>query len=103
MEIRVLRYFLAVVREENITKAAEILHITQPTLSRQIAQMEEEMGVKLFDRGTRKITLTNEGLLLRRRAEEILELVDKTERELTEQDEMVEGTVSIGCGDLDAV
>ena len=76
MEIRVLRYFLAVVREENITKAAEILHITQPTLSRQIAQMEEEMGVKLFDRGTRKITLTNEGLLLRRRAEEILELVD---------------------------
>ena len=80
MEIRVLRYFLAVVREESITKAAELLHITQPTLSRQIAQMEEEMGVKLFDRSTRKIVLTNEGLLLRRRAEEILELVDKTER-----------------------
>ncbi len=71
MEIRVLRYFLAVVREESITKAADLLHITQPTLSRQIAQMEEEMGVKLFDRGTRKIVLTNEGLLLRRRAEEI--------------------------------
>lgn len=103
MEIRVLRYFLAIVREENITKAAELLHITQPTLSRQIAQMEEDMGVKLFDRGTRKIVLTNEGLLLRRRAEEILELVDKTERELAEQDEKVEGTVSIGCGDLAAV
>lgn len=103
MEIRVLRYFLAIVREESITKAAELLHITQPTLSRQIAQMEEDMGVKLFDRGTRKIVLTNEGLLLRRRAEEILELVDKTERELAEQDEKVEGTVSIGCGDLAAV
>ena len=83
MEIRVLRYFLTVVREESITKAADVLHITQPTLSRQLAQMEDEMGVKLFDRGTRKIVLTNEGLLLRRRAEEILELVDKTERELT--------------------
>lgn len=103
MEIRVLRYFLAVVREESITKAADVLHITQPTLSRQISQMEEEMGVKLFDRGTRKIVLTNEGLLLRRRAEEILALVDKTERELTEQDETIEGTLSIGCGDLAAV
>ena len=78
MEIRVLRYFLTVVREESITRAAEVLHITQPTLSRQLAQMEEQMGVKLFVRGTRKITLTNEGVLLRRRAEEILELVDKT-------------------------
>ena len=66
MEIRVLRYFLAVVREESITKAAELLHITQPTLSRQIAQLEEEMGIKLFDRGTRKIVLTNEGILPRR-------------------------------------
>ena len=81
MEIRVLRYFLTVVREESITRAAEVLHITQPTLSRQLAQMEEQMGVKLFVRGTRKITLTNEGVLLRRRAEEILELVDKTEKE----------------------
>ena len=103
MEIRVLRYFLTVAREENITRAAEALHITQPTLSRQLAQMEEEMGVALFHRGTRKIVLTNEGMLLRRRAEEILELVDKTEKELTEQEEMVEGTVCIGCGDLAAV
>lgn len=103
MEIRVLRYFLTVVREEGITKAADVLHITQPTLSRQLAQMEEEMGARLFERGTRKITLTDEGLLLRRRAEEILELVDKTERELTGRDEMVEGTVSVGCGDLASV
>ena len=96
METRVLRYFLAVAREESITKAAEVLHITQPTLSRQIAQMEDDLGVKLFVRGTRKIVLTNEGLLLRRRAEEFLELVDKSEKELPEQDETVEGTVSVG-------
>ena len=70
MEIRVLRYFLAVVREESISRAAEVLHITQPTLSRQIAQMEEEMGVKLFDRSARRIALTPEGVLLRRRARE---------------------------------
>lgn len=103
MEIRVLRYFLAVVREESITKASEMLHITQPTLSRQLSQMEEEIGVKLFDRGTRKIKLTNEGILLRRRAEEILQLVDKTERELVEQEEQVEGKVSIGCGEIASV
>lgn len=103
MEIRVLRYFLTVVREESITKAAEVLHITQPTLSRQLAQMEEALGVKLFVRGTRKISLTNSGLLLRRRAEEILELVDKTEKELGAQDENVEGVVSVGCGDIGAV
>ena len=103
MEIRVLRYFLTVVREESITKAAEVLHITQPTLSRQLAQMEEDMGVRLFDRGTRKIVLTNEGILMRRRAEEILELVDKTRNEIASQQEAVEGTVSIGSGDLGAV
>ena len=85
MEIRVLRYFLTVVREESITRAAEMLHITQPTLSRQLAQLEEEVGVRLFRRGARGIALTNEGILLRRRAEEIAELVDKTERELLEQ------------------
>lgn len=103
MEIRVLRYFLTVVREESITKASEVLHITQPTLSRQLSQMEEEVGVKLFERGPRKITLTNEGILLRRRAEEILQLVDKTQKELIEQDELVEGKVSIGCGEIAAV
>ena len=103
MEIRVLRYFLTVVREQSITKAAEVLHITQPTLSRQLAQMEEEIGVRLFERGSRKSTLTNEGLLLRRRAEEILQLVDKTEKELIEEDERVEGKITIGCGELGAV
>ncbi len=103
MEIRVLRYFLTVVREESITRAAEVLHITQPTLSRQLTQLEEEVGVRLFTRGTRKITLTNEGILLRRRAEEITQLVDKTERELTEQGETIGGCISIGCGELAAV
>jgi len=103
MEIRILRYFLTVVREESITKAADVLHITQPTLSRQLAQMEEEVGVKLFNRGTRKIKLTNEGILLRRRAEEILQLVDKTEKELIEQEEQVEGKISIGSGEIAAV
>lgn len=103
MDIRFLRYFLAVAREENISKAAEHLHVTQPTLSRQIAQAEEKMGVKFFERGTRKVTLTHDGLLLRRRAEEILELVDKTEQELIRQNTDLEGTISIGCGDLGAV
>ena len=103
METRVLKYFLAVAREENITKAAEQLHITQPTLSRQLAQLEDELGVHLFERGTRRTTLTSEGLLLRRRAEEIVELMDKTERELAEQEELVDGTVSIGWGELESV
>lgn len=103
MEIRILRYFLTIVREESITKASEVLHITQPTLSRQLAQMEKDLGVKLFDRGTRKIKLTNEGILLRRRAEEILQLVDKTEKELVEQEEQVEGKISMGCGEIAAV
>lgn len=103
MELRVLRYFLTVVREESINRAAEVLHITQPTLSRQLSQLEEETGVKLFHRGARKITLTNEGILLRRRAEEILSLADRTKRELTEQEELVEGRIVIGCGELAAM
>ena len=103
MEIRVLRYFLAVVREEGINRAAEVLHITQPTLSRQLSQLEEEVGVKLFHRGAKKITLTNEGILLRRRAEEILSLVDRTQQELVEQDELVEGRIVIGGGELAAM
>lgn len=103
MEIRVLKYFLTVVREGGINRAAEVLHITQPTLSRQLSQLEEEVGVKLFHRGARRITLTNEGILLRRRAEEILDLVDRTERELVEQEELVEGRIVIGCGELAAV
>ncbi len=103
MEIRVLRYFLTVVREGGINRAAEALHITQPTLSRQLLQLEEEVGVKLFHRGARKITLTKEGILLRRRAEEILALVERTGKELAEQEELVEGRIVVGCGELAAV
>ncbi len=82
MELRVLEYYLMVAREENITKAADLLHITQPTLSRQVAQMEEEFGCKLFKRGKHSITLTEEGLLLKRRAQEMLDLAAKTRSEL---------------------
>lgn len=81
MELRVLKYFLAVAREENITKAAEFLHITQPTLSRQLMQLEEELNAQLFIRGKNRIVLTDEGMLLRRRAEEIVDLANKTEKE----------------------
>ena len=79
MEIRVLRYFLAIAREGNITNAANFLHITQPTLSRQIHDLEDELGQKLFTRGSHTMTLTAEGMLLRKRAEEIVSMVDKTE------------------------
>lgn len=103
IETRLLHYFLTVAKERNITNAAKALHITQPTLSRQIALLEGELGVKLFVRDSRPLSLTDEGLLLRRRAEEILELVEKTEAEVAVQEELVEGTVSIGCGELASV
>ncbi len=102
MEIRVLRYFVTVAREENITKAAEKLNITQPTLSRQIHQLEEEFGKKLFKRGNHDIKLTEDGYLLRKRAEEILDLVEKTESEMTLQDEDISGDIYIGAGETDA-
>ncbi len=98
-----LNYFLTVVREGSMNKAAEILHITQPTLSRQIAQLEEELGVKLFARKGRGLSLTNEGMLLRRRAEEIVSLVDRTEKDLLEQEELLEGKLVIGGGELSAI
>lgn len=103
IETRLLHYFLTVARERNITSAAKALHITQPTLSRQMAMLEDELGAKLFIRESRPLSLTDEGLLLRRRAEEILELVEKTQAEITAQEEQVEGTVSIGCGELASV
>lgn len=103
MELRVLRYFLAVVREESITRAAEVLHITQPTLSRQLSMLEEELGVKLMERGARKISLTRKGMLLRRRAEELVALADKTEQELASQNETLEGRISIGSGESTSV
>lgn len=100
MEIRVLKYFLAVVREENITKAAAMLHITQPTLSRQLAELEEELHTQLFVRGKRKIILTEAGMLLRRRAEEIVALAEKTEAEFTQSPEQeITGALSIGAGE----
>lgn len=100
VETRLLHYFLTVARERNITNAAKVLHITQPTLSRQMTLLEEQLGVKLFVRDSRPLALTDEGFLLRRRAEEILELVEKTEAEVSAQEEQVEGSVSIGCGEL---
>lgn len=100
VETRLLHYFLTVARERNITNAAKVLHITQPTLSRQMTLLEEQLGVKLFVRDSRPLALTDEGFLLRRRAEEILELVEKTEVEVSAQEEQVEGAVSIGCGEL---
>ena len=103
IETRLLHYFLAVARERNITNAAKALHITQPTLSRQMTLLEEEVGAKLFVRDSRPLALTDEGLLLRRRAEEILELMEKTEAEISSQEEQVEGMVSIGCGELASV
>ena len=99
MELRVLRYFLAVAREENITKAAALLHVTQPTLSRQLMQLEEELGVKLFRRSQYRVILTDEGMLLRRRAQQIVELADKAERELQQHEEELTGEVAIGCGE----
>lgn len=96
MEIRVLRYFLTVAREENITRAAEVLHITQPTLSRQLMQLEDELGVQLMVRGKTKIVLTEEGLLLRRRAQEIIDLTDKTQKEFLEHDSLMNGEIFIG-------
>lgn len=99
MEFRVLQYFLAVAREENITRAASLLHITQPTLSRQLMQMEEELGVKLFRRGKHSIQLTEDGMLLRRRAQEIIDLTEKTQKELKHGEEAISGEISIGCGE----
>lgn len=97
MELRVLKYFLAVVQEENITKAAEILHITQPTLSRQLMELEEELNTTLFIRGKKNIILTEDGMLLRQRAMEIIELADKTKNDFMQQKNLISGTISIGC------
>ncbi len=99
MELRILKYFLTVAREENITKAAALLHITQPTLSRQLMQMEEELGVQLFRRGKHNVMLTEDGMLLRRRAQEIVDLAEKTAKELKHGGENISGEISIGCGE----
>lgn len=98
MELRALQYFLVVAREENITKAAALLHVTQPTLSRQMMQLEEELGVQLFTRSSHSIVLTEQGMLLRRRARELVSLADKTKQELAQQ-QVLSGEVAIGSGE----
>lgn len=103
MEFRVLQYFLAVAREQSISGAAEFLHLSQPTLSRQLKDLEDELGKQLFVRGNRRITLTEEGMLLRKRAEEIVDLVKKTEDEITVSDETITGDIHIGTGETDAM
>ena len=103
MEIRVLRYFMAIAREGSITNAANFLHVTQPTLSRQIRDLEDELGQKLFIRGSHNMTLTAEGMILRKRAEEILSMVDKTEAEFNSMESTISGDIYIGGGETDAI
>ena len=103
MDIRVLKYFLTIAQEENITKAAEILHMSQPPLSREMQNLEKELGVKLFERTNRKIILTNEGALLRQRAEEILELMEKTKADVRSETENISGEIYIGSGETEGI
>ena len=103
MEIRVLKYFITIAREQNISAAAEKLHLSQPTLSRQIKDMEDELGKQLFIRGNRKITLTEDGMILSKRAEEILDLVQKAENEIAVSDKLISGEIIIGTGEVDGV
>ncbi|MFB5676246.1 LysR family transcriptional regulator [Paenibacillus terreus] len=103
MEFRVLRYFLTVAREGSITRAADFLHVTQPTLSRQLKDLEEQLGKKLFTRSSHSIILTDEGMLLRKRAEEIVDMVDKLEAEFISMEETISGDVYIGSGETYAM
>lgn len=99
MDIRIMEYYLAIIREGNISAAAEALHVSQPALSRQVKDLEDELGVRLFDRGSRKITLTEEGMILRRRAEEIVRLMQITESEIGQVHNMISGEIHIGAGE----
>lgn len=103
MDIRVLRYFVTVAREGSITNAANFLHVTQPTLSRQLKELEEELGKTLFIRSTTKIKLTKEGMLLRKRAEDILDMVEKTRDEFRSMDDITGGDIHIGCAETHAI
>ncbi|MDO4285298.1 MAG: LysR family transcriptional regulator [Eubacteriales bacterium] len=103
MEIRVLRYFLEVAREENITKSAAYLHISQPTLSKQLKDLEAELGKKLFVRSNYSVKLTEEGMLLRKRAEDILSMVDKTTAEFKALNEINGGDIYIGCAESEGI
>lgn len=103
MELRVLQYFLTVAREQSISAAAQSLHLTQPTLSRQLKDLEEELGKQLLIRGSRKITLTEDGMLLRKRAEEILDLAGRTKKEISRSDDCVSGDIYIGTGETEGI
>lgn len=103
MDLRILNYYLVVAREENITKAAQLLHMTQPTLSRQLMQLEEELGVKLFQRGKHNIYLTQAGMLFRRRAQELVNLADKAKAELQQSDQELTGEIAIGCNESQSI
>ncbi len=103
MEFRVLKYFLAIAREQSISGAAESLHISQPTLSRQIRDMEDELGKTLFIRGSHTITLTEEGMILRKRAEEMVELMQRTENEIALSDQGIAGDICIAAGETDNI
>ena len=103
MEFRILQYFLAISREQSISSAAKSLHLSQPTLSRQIKALEEELGKQLFIRTNRKITLTEEGMLFRKRAEEITKLVNKTKEEISLSDETIGGDIFIGAGETEGI
>ena len=102
MDIRTMQYFLAVIREGTISAAAQALHVAQPSLSRQMRELEEELGTTLFVRGNRKITLTEEGMVLRKRAEEMVRLMQITEEEITQVKNRVTGSVRIGAGESQA-
>ena len=103
MDIRVLQYFLAVARESSITKAAESLNMTQPPLSRQLKELEDELGKQLLIRGNRKVTLTEEGMILRKRAEEMVELMEKTKSEIISSGENISGAIYIGGGETEGI
>lgn len=103
MEIRLLRYFIAVANQQSISAAAKYLHLSQPTLSRQLSDLETELGTPLFIRGNRKITLTTEGLFLLTKAKEIVRLVDKTEANFNQPTEMISGEIYIGSGETEAI
>ena len=99
MEIRVLRYFIQIAREGSMTRAAEYLHVSQPALSKQMKELEKQLGKKLFRRGSSSVSLTDEGMLLRRRAEDLLAMADKIENEFKALDEITGGDIYIGCAE----
>ena len=100
IETRLLQYFLAIAEEQSITRAADYLHITQPTLSKQMMDLEKSLGKKLFVRGKKKVTLTEDGVYLRSRAQEIISLMEKMEASFLESEQIITGDVHIGCGEL---